>query len=227
MTVLIVDADRDVLADAAFHLASAGHRVTTARTGAQAIVTARQQTMTLIVVGPVSDTTLVELVARLRRSPGARTATVLAALPDVNDAMKRVAALTAGADDCVPRHGNPREIILRLEALRRRLSSHAENAEVLRVGQLEINLATLVVTVADRTIPLTRGEFAVLRALAEQPGRMGTHEQLAERIYGDRERALGRTITVQVSRLRAKLGNAAPMLETVRGIGYRLRARAM
>src|SRR4051794_857356 len=113
-TVLIVDTDRDVLADAAFQIASAGYRATTARTGAEAFATARQQTITLVVAGPVSDTTLVELVARLRRAPGARTATVLAALPDVNDAVKRVAALTAGADDCVPRHGNPREIVLRL-----------------------------------------------------------------------------------------------------------------
>jgi DNA-binding response OmpR family regulator len=224
--VLLVDHDRDVLAQAAFHIAAAGYRVATARSAADAIASAREQTLSLAVLGPVADSSPAELIARLRRLPGVKALPVLVVLPDVTDSRGRVAALTAGADDCLPRGVDPYEIVLRLQALRRWLGARGAAAEVLRIGPIEIDLDAYAVSVDERPIALTRGEFAILCALAEQPGRMSTHQQLAERIYGDRRRGLTRSITVRVSRLRAKLGDAAKVVETVRGVGYRLRARS-
>jgi two-component system, OmpR family, phosphate regulon response regulator PhoB len=231
-TVLIVAEDREAAATSAFHLAAAGYRVRTARDGAEAIAVLRRQVPALLVLHDgIQDVTLPELLRRLRAAAGTRAVPALVRLAHGADAAARVDLLLAGADDCVATEVDSHELVARVEALLRRAGA-PPTAPALHVGAIEIDVAAHAVRVAERPVELTPMEFSILRTLAEHAGRLRTHEELAVAIWGGGNKARRgtngathtRSLTVQVSRLRAKLGDAADVLETVRGLGYRLRS---
>ena len=91
------------------------------------------------------------------------------------------------------------------------------------VGDLEIDRHRHEIRVGDRAVECTPKEFAILETLAEDPGRAFTRQQLLERAFGFDYYGLERTVDVHVMRLRKKIGTAGDLLETVRGVGYRLR----
>ena len=230
-TVLIVAEDREAAATSAFHLAAAGYRVRTARDGAEAIAVLRRQLPALLHLHDgIQDATLPELLRRLRAAAGTRAVPALVRLAHGADAAARVDLLLAGADDCVATEVDSNELVARVEALLRRAGA-PPTAPALRVGEIEIDIAAHAVRVSKRQVELTPLEFSILRTLAEHAGRLRTHEELAVAIWGGSKARRGtngathtRSLTVQVSRLRAKLGDAADVLETVRGLGYRLRS---
>jgi two-component system phosphate regulon response regulator PhoB len=230
-TVLIVAEDREAAATSAFHLAAAGYRVRTARDGAEAIAVLRRQVPALLLLHDgIQDVTLPELLRRLRSAAGTRAVPALVRLAHGADAATRVDLLLAGADDCVTTEVDSHELVARVEALLRRAGA-PPTVPALRVGDIEIDIAAHAVRVAERQVELTPMEFSILRTLAEHAGRLRTHEELAVALWGGNKARRGtnggthtRSLTVQVSRLRAKLGDAADVLETVRGLGYRLRS---
>jgi DNA-binding response OmpR family regulator len=142
----------------------------------------------------------------------------------------RVIGLEAGADDYVVKPFSPRELLARIRAqVRRARGEVGPNTadRVCRVGRLTIAPHDLTVTIADRKVDLTSHEFALLRVLAENAGRVLSREQLLERARGSADETFDRAIDVQISRLRAKLGDnvrSPRILKTVRGVGYMLAA---
>ena len=131
-----------------------------------------------------------------------------------------VTGLELGADDYVVKPFSPRVVVARIRALLRR-ARDADTGEVVRVGSLEIDLGRHEVRVDDREVSLTRTEFEVLRFLAARPGRVRPRSEILDAI-GERH-VLERTVDVHVAALRRKLGPAGERLDTVRGVGYRLR----
>ncbi|MGI9087054.1 MAG: response regulator transcription factor [Chthoniobacterales bacterium] len=140
-----------------------------------------------------------------------------------NETNDRIAALEAGADDCIGRPCNPREIVLRAMAvLRRGVRTTAE--EHLVQGPIRVDPARCHVAVENRSIHLTAVEFKLLQALVKQPGQVQSREMLLGEARGHSELGVeSRTIDTHIRRLRGKLGKAAYLVETVRGSGYRLR----
>jgi two-component system, OmpR family, response regulator len=138
----------------------------------------------------------------------------------------KVLGLESGADDYVTKPFSPVELVSRIRAVVRRHRGHAGPAQkVLRVGQLVLEPSSLRATLAGRDLGVTAYEFSLLRVLAERPGRALSREQLLDLAKGSAEDAFDRTIDVQVSRLRHKLGDDARqprLLKTVRGYGYML-----
>jgi DNA-binding response OmpR family regulator len=92
------------------------------------------------------------------------------------------------------------------------------------MGALCIDLAAHEVTVDGRPVSLTQQEFALLRFLSQQRGRVFSRQQLLERVWGVDYYGSSRTVDIHVRRLRMKLGNAVNHLETVRGVGYKMKA---
>ncbi|MFF9203176.1 response regulator transcription factor [Streptomyces sp. NPDC014986] len=135
--------------------------------------------------------------------------------------------LDLGADDYLTKPYSPRELTARVRALLRRSRKTAGAAEtaVLRVGAVELDTARFEVRVAGRPVALTAKEFAVLEALAREPGRVFTRAQIIERVFGFDHHVQERTVDAHVMNLRRKL-EADPgrprHLETVYGRGYRL-----
>jgi DNA-binding response OmpR family regulator len=139
---------------------------------------------------------------------------------------ERVRALRAGADDCVTEPVGGPELLARIEALLRRVSSRNEAAAVLEDEFVHIDRVRHRVEVLGVEVSLTPTEFRMLSTFAEHPGRVLGHGQLLEMVWGNglRERD---EVKLYVSYLRRKLGDAARVdpVETVRGVGYRYRPR--
>jgi two-component system OmpR family response regulator len=142
----------------------------------------------------------------------------------------RVIGLEAGADDYVVKPFSPRELLARIRAQVRRARGEVGPSaaeRVRKIVRLTIAPHDLSVTVDERKVDLTSHEFALLRVLADHAGRVLSREQLLERARGSADEAFDRAIDVQISRLRAKLGDnvrAPRILKTVRGVGYMLAA---
>ncbi len=137
----------------------------------------------------------------------------------------RVAALETGADDYVTKPFSPREIVARVRAVLRRLPSVVTLTSGPRALPLRVDAATRRAHVHEAPLELTRVEFDLLASLLESPGRVFTRSELIDRVWGDGYAITDRTIDSHVKSLRRKVldaGGDPGLLETVRGVGYRV-----
>jgi DNA-binding response OmpR family regulator len=139
----------------------------------------------------------------------------------------RVHGLDIGADDYLVKPYDARELIARMLAVHRRTTAGASRrpvvARVARVGAVTLDFGRHEVTVAGNPVPLTRKELAVLEVLAERPGLVVRREQLLSQVWHSAYDGDGHTLDVHVAAIRAKTGTPE-LIQTVRGVGYRLGA---
>jgi two-component system phosphate regulon response regulator OmpR len=164
-----------------------------------------------------------------RRLRGAKNEVPIIMLTAKGEDVDRIVGLELGADDYLPKPFNPRELVARIHAvLRRRASPPPPGApaaaeEVVRFGQVEINLATRELTRAGATTQLTTGEFGLLKVLVEHPRQPLSRDKLMELARGREYEVFDRAIDVQVSRLRKLVEEDAAKpryIQTVWGFGY-------
>lgn len=138
---------------------------------------------------------------------------------------ERVEGLNLGADDYLTKPFYIEELVARLHAVTRR--TRDERRSILQVEDLAVNLLTRTVTRGDRRIELTAREFGLLENLMAAPGRIFTRTQLLEHVWGYDFDPETNIVDVNVGRLRRKVdeGSSAPLIETVRGVGYRIRGK--
>lgn len=140
----------------------------------------------------------------------------------------RVLGLESGADDYMTKPFSSRELVARIRAVVRRARGLAGPfLKTIHVGDLELDTASMRVTLGGREIALTGYEFALLRVLAEHVGRVLSREQLLDLARGNADETFDRSVDVQISKLRQKLGDDAKhprFLKTIRGSGYMLTA---
>jgi len=150
----------------------------------------------------------------------------MVALTASDDASERVRWLEAGADECITLPCESQELMARLRAtVRCAHRDHFHRHRTLQVGRLSLSLESMCAEINGSRLELTTYEFALLWALARNSGKVLTREQLLDLAKGSAEDALDRSIDVQVSRLRSKLGDDPRhprLLKTVRGVGYLL-----
>ncbi|MDT8914279.1 response regulator transcription factor [Amycolatopsis sp. PS_44_ISF1] len=148
---------------------------------------------------------------------------VVSARGEVDD---RVQGLRAGADDYLVKPYDVEELLARVEAVRRRRTERGgrEPAPVIEAGDVRIDLARHEVLVDGRPIALSRKEFQVLALVAGARGTVCSREHVLTEVWGHRGPAESRSLDVHVATLRTKLGRPA-LIETVRGVGYRLGGR--
>jgi DNA-binding response OmpR family regulator len=151
---------------------------------------------------------------------------VVSARGEVDD---RIQALQAGADDYLVKPYDVGELVARVHAVRRRrgdpVGVGGTGTEVFTVGDVRVDLARHEVTVAGATVALSRKEFQVLALVVAAGGAVCTRERILAEIWGRTWSGANRTLDVHVATLRTKLGRSA-LLETVRGVGYRLGSHA-
>jgi two-component system, OmpR family, response regulator QseB len=156
-----------------------------------------------------------ELRARGDRTP----VLLLTALDEVAD---RIKGLDAGADDYLGKPFDLNELGARVRAISRRQSGRA--SPLLSCSGIVLDPAQISVTKNGEPVSVSRREFAVLTALMDRPGTIRSKDKLEERLYGWQEEIESNTIEVHIHNLRAKLGRQ--VIETVRGLGYRMRVGA-
>jgi two-component system phosphate regulon response regulator PhoB len=143
------------------------------------------------------------------------------------DEADRVKGLELGADDYVTKPFSPRELVLRVSAVLRRAQAPAVAGagRMLYGGPVVVDLNAMRVALDGMPIDLTPTEYRLLVTLLERRGRVQTRQQLLETAWDIHARIETRTVDMHVQRLRTKLGPWGGMIETVRGFGYRFRAR--
>lgn len=222
-TVLVIDDEPELVKLLDYNLTKAGYLVLTARDGEKGLAAARQHHPDLVmldVMMPGLDGW--EVCKKLRAEP-ATAAVPLLMLTAKAEEGDQVLGLELGADDYVTKPFGVNELLARVKALLRRAEGQAGTTEVLKAGKLVIDSGKRVVTAAGKRVELTATEFNLLRALAERPGRVFSREDLIARARGDDAAITDRTVDVHVASLRKKLGKHGEMIETVWGVGYRLK----
>jgi two-component system phosphate regulon response regulator PhoB len=222
--ILVVDDEADIVALVAYHLAKAGYRVSTAATGSDAVAAARQERPALVVLDlMLPGLTGYDVLEQLRAGESTRDIAVLM-LTARREEPDRIRGLSLGADDYLTKPFSPQELVLRVGAILRRLNAPpAASADVITVGPLEIHRGEHRVRVDGRDVELTPTEYKLLVILAERRGRVQDRAHLLETVWEAAPDIQTRTVDMHVQRLRAKLGSAGDLIETVRGFGYRLR----
>ena len=145
---------------------------------------------------------------------------LLTARSDEND---RVAGLDAGADDYISKPFSTKELLARVRAVLRRKTPEAADTTI-TLGDLSLATATYRVQYADRPLPLGPTDFKLLHYLMKHAERVHSRTQLLDRVWSDHVSIEERTVDVHIKRLRESMDNAAHMIETVRGAGYRITA---
>ena len=216
MRVLIVE-DEDAIADPlAEGLRREGFDVTRAATGAEALAAPAVDLVLLDLRLP--DVDGLDVCRRLRE----RSTVPIIVVTARGEEADRVVGLELGADDYVVKPFGLRELIARIRAVTRRVRSAPEDGPV-RIGELEVDERTRQARLGDRDLDLTAKEFDLLVALARDPGAVVSRKRLLEDVWQTSWYGSSKTIDVHVAALRRKLGDAG-LIETVRGIGFRLRA---
>ena len=136
----------------------------------------------------------------------------------------KVIGLDSGADDYLAKPFGMMEMVSRVRAVLRRTGGSKN--EVLRIGAIEIDRTAHRVRVSGNEVILTRKEYDLLCILADKPGMVFTRDLLLERVWGMDYTGETRTVDVHIGTLRTKLGEAGELIETVRGVGYRMEDRA-
>lgn len=160
-----------------------------------------------------------DLLADMRAAGDRTPVLLLTALDEIAD---RIKGLDAGADDYLGKPFDLDELGARLRAISRRQNGRA--SPLLSCGSIVLDPASMSAVAAGQKVNLSRREFAVLHALMERPGVLRSKDALEARLYGWQEEIESNTVEVHIHKLRAKLGRN--IIETVRGIGYRIRESA-
>ena len=224
--VLVVDDEPAIVEIVRDYLVDAGFRVSSARSGEEALRLVRSVVPDLIVLDLGLPGVDGLTVARTIRQSSAVPIIVLTARGDEAD---RVVGLELGADDYVVKPFSPRELLARIRAVLRRVATPADDERPIVVGSLVLDPVQRSVEVDGHAVELTATEFDLLAHMAAAPGRVFTRGQLLETIHGVAVDAGGRAIDAHVKNLRRKIEpepHRPIRLLTVHGVGYRLVAHA-
>ncbi len=222
--ILVVDDERPIRRALEVTLAQAGYRVTTAGTAREALSVAALEPPDLVLLDMMlPDGDGADVCRRLRdwlRSP-------ILLVSVIEDEAEKVRALDAGADDYMTKPFGVEELLARVRALLRRGGDNVGGQTVIEVPPFRVDLERRMVTARDGEVGLTRIEFGLLKALAVADGRPVTHRVLLRTVWGPGYASESQLLRVHVARLRRKLeshGGPRDLIETVTGVGYRLRA---
>jgi two-component system phosphate regulon response regulator PhoB len=225
--VLIVDDEKDLRSLLDFNLKAAGWRTVQASTGKEALSRARNDSPDLILLDlNLPDVSGTEVCRELKQDPRTGSIPVVMLTARIGEA-DRIAGFELGADDYVPKPFSVRELILRLDVVRRHnqpVKRGISKGGRLSAGNIELDPDAFIVRVDAKEITLALLEFRLLEFLLEGGGNVRSREDLLRKVWGYPLDSDTRTIETHVKRLRAKLGPAGELIETVRGVGYRIRA---
>jgi two-component system phosphate regulon response regulator PhoB len=222
-SVLAIDDERDLLSVLDFNLRAAGFEMLLAATGEEALSVLRHRVPDIVVLDlMLPDIPGTEVCRQIKADPRTRHVPVVMLTARV-DEIDRVVGFEVGADDYVTKPFSVRELALRLKSvLRRAGGARTSEQPPESVGPIRVDLDAHRCFVEGVEVQLTAMEFKLLTTLMARLGRVQSRERLLEDVWGMSSEVETRTVDTHVKRLREKLGAERDLLQTVRGVGYRL-----
>ena len=220
-TVLLVEDESDVVDLLRYHFKKAGFKVEIENSGDAGLAAVRSRRPDAVVLDlMLPGMTGLEVCRALKIDSETASIPVLmlTARSEVKD---RVKGLEIGADDYVTKPFSPKEVVLRVQGLLRRIRSAAEEVSIVEVDGIVIDKSTLRASIGNERLELTTIEFKLLLTLIHHRGKTLSRETLLSDVWGYSTGADTRTVDTHMRRLREKLGDHATKVETVRGQGYR------
>lgn len=222
--ILVVEDEDDILELVRYNLEKEGYGVTSVASGEGGLRTAKSTLPDLVLLDlmlPGIDG--LEVCRFLKNDPktGHIPIVMLTARSEEADI---VTGLELGADDYITKPFSPRVLIARVRAvLRRGSKERATGTQTIKIHDMVIHPGRHEVLLKNQPVELTFTEFGILHFLARHPGWVFTRSQIVDAVHGDDYPVTDRAVDVQIVGLRKKLGSCGPYIETVRGIGYRLK----
>jgi two-component system phosphate regulon response regulator PhoB len=222
--IFVVEDEEDIARLISHNLQSAGFEVQSFVSGASVLTEAVREMPALFLLDVMlPGTDGFELCRHIRQTPALSAIPIIFLTAKTSEA-DRVKGLELGGDDYITKPFSPRELVARIRTVLRGLGHSAAGAEVLRLGDLEIDVSSMTVQVEGRNVLTTVREFRLLEYLAAHRGRVLTRDQLLDAVWKETPFVTPRSIDVYIRRLREKIERDPrhpQYLKTLRGIGYR------
>ncbi len=222
--ILVVEDEEDILELVSFNLKKQGYQVRGVTSGEEALQEVRRKIPSLIILDlmlPGVDG--FDVCKSLKNNPRTKAVPIVM-LTARSEEADIVIGLELGADDYLTKPFSPRELIARVRAILRRSKTDISDQEILqKVHDIEINVKRHEVLISGNQINLTSTEFRVLRLLADRPGWVFTRDQIVGAVHDQEYAVTDRSVDVMIVGLRRKLGVSGQYIETVRGVGYRMK----
>jgi len=216
--ILLVDDEPDILEIVGYNLKNEGYQIFEAKNGIKALAVAKKKLPHLIlldVMMPEMDG--IETCERLRNIEGLEDV-IIAFFTARGEDYSQMAGFEAGADDYITKPVKPKVLVSKVKALLRRLKK-GDDANVIKVGNLNIYKDEYYVTINKKQINLPRKEFELLLLLSSKPNKVFKRHVILERVWGNDVVVGDRTIDVHIRKLREKIGDSS--FKTVKGVGYK------
>jgi two-component system alkaline phosphatase synthesis response regulator PhoP len=223
--ILVVEDELDLQDLLRYNLEREGYSVASATRGEEALKAIRQERPDMVLLDLMLPGMDGLEVCRSLRSDTAMKDLPIVMLTAKGEEADVVAGLELGADDYITKPFSPRVLIARLKAVMRRrgkIEEKPDEDQPVRVGPLTVDPQRYEVRVNDEPVNLTRTEFGIVQLLTRRPGRVFTRSQIVSEVQGANVAVTDRSVDVHIVSLRRKLGDAGRLIETVRGVGYRL-----
>ena len=220
--ILIVDDEEDILTLLEYNLEKAGFKVISADDGPEAIELTKKENPSLIILDIMLPSMEGTEVCKVIKRDNATSHIPIIMLTAKGEEVDRIVGLELGADDYITKPFSPRELVLRVKAVLKRMQGRQESGSSnIKAGNIKIDLERSVVISNGKPIKLTATEFKLLVELVKARGKVLSRDALLDRVRGMDYYVTDRTIDTHIRRLREKLGKSAKHIETVRGFGYK------
>lgn len=220
--ILVAEDEADVLNLIAINLKTAGFEMIKTRDGESALREARNSIPALIVLDlMLPGMSGLEVCKILKQDSATRLIPIVMVTAKAEE-VDRIVGLELGADDYMTKPFSPRELVLRVKSVLRRVEMPADAADVIAYAGIQIDRSRCRVTVHGGEIEFTATELKLLTLLMERRGRVQSRDGLLNEVWGYETAIDTRTVDTHIRRVREKLGPAADCIETIRGFGYRM-----
>ena len=221
--ILVVEDEKDILELVDYNLQQEGFQTICAESGDVVLDIVKKDHPDLIVLDLMLPGLAGTEVCKILKQSEETCSIPVIILTAKGEEIDRVVGFELGADDYVTKPFSPRELVLRVKAILKRMNTGSDEKEVIQINGLTIDKPRHQVYLNDHVINLTSTEFNLLLTLVERKGRVQTRDMLLETVWGYEYSGFTRTVDTHMRRLRSKLGEWGDKIETVRGIGYRFR----
>ena len=224
-TILVIEDEHDIRELISYNLESEGYTVLKASTGNDGIDKARSGDPDLVLLDiMLPDIDGLEVCRKLKRDETAKEIPIIMLTAKSEDS-DVISGLELGAEDYITKPFSPRILIARIRAvLRRNADNEDSESMIIHVHDIRIDVKKHEVIVENEVINLSATEFAILSHLASNPGWVFSRNQIIDAVRGQNYPVTERSVDVQILGIRKKLGSQGRFVETVRGVGYRIKS---